>query len=70
MLTYLAIHIEHMLYSRAMMTVKKKVARPELLFLLTLIWKTAGTPPGQQPGPAFSRPLLEVGSDPGRISWH
>ncbi len=27
-----AIHIEHMLYSRAMTTVKKKVARPELLF--------------------------------------
>jgi len=29
---HLALHIEHMLYSRAMMTVKKKVVNPNFYF--------------------------------------
>ena len=62
-------HIEHMLYSRAMMTVKKKVLRPEVLFSLTLIWKTAGAMPGRVTGASAAILPEYRGRHTGRISW-
>ena len=57
---HLALHIEHMLYSRAMTTVKKKVSTPELLFLLTLIRKTVGVPSSSSRAAVQQGTWLEV----------
>ena len=67
---HLALHIEHMLYSRAMTTVKKKVSTPELLFLLTLIRKNGGSSVQQQAGGCQQGTRFEVRIGPWPVYWH